>query len=104
MSEKDLINVNKFKSINNRQLFNVEFNQSFLFMIKTSVSFLVGVLSVNFIIKLLELIIPKNKYYKIITLISYFIIIIFVLFLSTLLITDYEIIIKQNEKLKEIIK
>lgn len=104
MNNTELINVNKFKTLTGKELYDLEFNQSFSFIIKTAVSFLAGLLSVHFIIDLLELIIPNNKYHKIFKLVALFLVIIFVLFLSSILITNHEIKIKQNDKLKEITK
>jgi uncharacterized phage infection (PIP) family protein YhgE len=104
MYDTELINVNRFKTLTGKELYDVEFNQSFSFIIKTAVSFVAGLLSVNFINDLLEYIIPNNKYHKILKLITLFFVIIFVLLLASILITNHEIKIKQNEKLKEITK
>ena len=104
MNDTELINVNRFKTLTGKELYDVEFNQSFSFIIKTAVSFVAGLLSVTFILDLLKLVIPNNKYHKILKLITLFILIIFVILLSSILITNHEIKIKQNEKLKKITK
>jgi hypothetical protein len=102
MDDKDLINVNKFRTLTGKDMYDIEFNQSFLFIFKTSMSYLVGLLFGNFFLKLLELIIPNTKYKKIIIIISIFIFIILITFLAIIAITNYEIKLKQNEKLRNI--
>ena len=81
------VSFNKTKTLSSGDLFKIELNKQF-FIIMTSVSGIcVGFLLSQFIIELIKYIIPKNKYNKLILVITIFISLVIFLFISTILFT-----------------